>query len=74
MSTPTPGQQYITQAGDTLPSIAVRAYGNAEKWPRLFGAFVKKTKTANQSDVFPGEVINIPVDPVLNNLRRRQLK
>ena len=57
MSKATPGKQYVVQTGDTLQSIAAQAYGDAEKWTRIFAA--------NQSilispDPVPGTILIIP--------------
>ena len=38
-SSPRPaGRTYVVRAGDTLRSIALRAYGNEERWRRIFRA------------------------------------
>jgi nucleoid-associated protein YgaU len=35
---PTAGDEYIVEAGDTLRSIAQQVYGDAEQWPRIYDA------------------------------------
>ena len=38
-SSPKPaGRTYVVRAGDTLRSIALRAYGNEERWRRIYRA------------------------------------
>jgi nucleoid-associated protein YgaU len=72
MSNPRPGKTYTTKNGDTLKSIAARAYGTSEKWPLIYSAFEKKVLTDSQSEVFPGETITIPFDATLRQLRDRR--
>ena len=73
-ATPTQGKQYVTLAGDTLSSIAARAYGDPAKSVLIFNANNFSTKFSDQNSVFPGETLNIPREAVLNNLRKRQIR
>jgi len=67
---PRQGQRYTTQPGDTLPSIAARAYGLPGNWPLIRDANQFKLKTATLEDVQPGETIFIPVDQTIEQLRQ----
>ena len=60
MSKPTAGQQYIVVAGDTLQSIAARAYGDSTLWPRIQSANQSVLKEAGPGI---GDVLNIPLLP-----------
>ena len=57
-----PGTTYTVQPGDTLSSIALRAYGNAAEhyWHKIY----KENKDVIGDDpnlIRPGEVLDIPV-------------
>lgn len=69
---PTPGQNYTAVNGDTLPKIAARAYGLSENWPMILDANQLQFKVDNQEQVQPGEILYIPVDPELENLKNIQ--
>lgn len=51
-----PGQTYVTRAGDTLQSIAVRFFGDAGEWRRV----VEANAGLDVGEVAPGTVLNIP--------------
>ena len=74
MSNPIPGRQYTTVNGDTLTSIAARAYGDPAKSTLIFNANNFKVKFTDQNSVFPGETLTIPVNAVLSNLRKAQVR
>lgn len=61
MSKPTPGKQYTVVSGDTLPSIARRAYGDSILWPRLRSANQSGFKLDDPEQVVEGTVLIIPV-------------
>ena len=69
---PIPGQYYTAEPGDTLPSIAARAYGLSENWSLISGANQFVLKTDNQEEVQPEEVLFIPFDPVIVSLKNDQ--
>lgn len=71
---PVPGQQYTVQAGDTLSSIAARAYGNGSLWPKIKQANQSSLKSSDPDAIFPGEVLIIPVLPELEALKTEQVK
>ena len=54
---PTPGSNYTVQQGDTLFSIAQRAYGNGNQWPVIASA----NNISNPDLIYPGQVLSIPV-------------
>ena len=66
---PKPGSQYTVVAGDTLSSIAERAYGFASLWPRIKQANQGQFKVDNPDDITVGQVLNIPLEPDLNKLK-----
>ena len=55
----TPGTNYTVRPGDTLSGIALRAYGNASLWPKIFDA--NRSKISDPNLIFPGQVFFIPV-------------
>lgn len=59
---PIPGKQYTIRSGDTLQSIAIRAYGSAAKWHRIYRANASVLRSSNADLIYPGEVIYIPSD------------
>jgi prophage tail gpP-like protein len=63
MSKPIPGRQYVVQDEDTLSQIAVRAYGRADYWPRIWRANQSALRSGDPNLIFPGEVIIIPEIP-----------
>lgn len=61
MVMPVEGEQYTIQPGDSLSSIAARAYGDAVLWPRIWKANQTRLRSGDPDLVLPGEVIQIPV-------------
>jgi len=56
----TPGKDYTVRAGDSLWSIAVRAYGSGVDWPIIYDAN-QQTIGKNPGLIIPGQVLHIPV-------------
>lgn len=54
-----PGKDYIVEAGDSLWSIAARAYGSGVEWPKIYHAN-QQTIGKNPNLISPGEVLHIP--------------
>lgn len=48
----------VVQPGDTLSSIALRAYGDQAKYPRIFEANPRILTSPNH--IFPGQVLRVP--------------
>ncbi len=59
---PTPGQLYVVQQGDTLTSIAQRAYGDGKLWPLIYNAN-KQVIGSNPNLIQVGQVLQIPPAP-----------
>ena len=72
MTNPTQGEQYTVKEGDTLLSIAARAYGLSENWTLIRDANQFALKTSTLESVSEGETIFIPSDPDIQNLRNEQ--
>lgn len=53
------GGTYTVIAGDTLSSIAQRAYGDANQWPRIFDAN-RAVIGSDPNLIFPGQQLFIP--------------
>ncbi len=71
--TPTPGKPYTVQSGDTLSSIAARAYGDDTLWPKIREANQSNLKSDDPNEISPGEIINIPLLPEIEALRTGQV-
>ena len=71
MPNPKVGGQYTVVQGDTLSGIAERAYGDPNEWPRIFQANQSALKSGAPDLIFPGEVLNIPVLPEIEDIRSR---
>src|SRR5690348_3344931 len=56
---PTAGAVYIVQSGDSLTSIAQRAYHNGNQWQLIYNAN-KQVIGNNPNLLQPGEVLHIP--------------
>ena len=64
MAKPTPGSNYTVQANDTLSSIALAAYDNANAWLKIYDA--NKQVIGNDPNLLrAGEVIFIPSNVTL---------
>jgi Dyp-type peroxidase family len=59
---PTPGDIYVVKQGDSLTSIAQRAYGNGNLWPLIYNAN-KQVIGNNPNLIQPGQVLHIPLAP-----------
>lgn len=57
------GKNYTVVSGDTLSSIAQKAYGDATKWPIIWKANQSSKKSDDPDTVFPGDTFFIPFDP-----------
>lgn len=53
-------QEYTITAGDTLSMLALRYYGNAQKWPKIYEA--NKSTVKNPNYIYIGQKIVIPAD------------
>jgi NitT/TauT family transport system substrate-binding protein len=53
-------QEYTIAAGDTLSMLALRYYGNAQKWPKIYEA--NKNTVKNPHYIYIGQKITIPAD------------
>lgn len=60
-ATPRPGFNYTVKTGDTLTSIAQRAYGDQMQWSKIYAA--NSLESGNPNLIFPGEVLFIPGQP-----------
>ena len=69
---PIPGQYYTVEPGDTFPTIAARAYGLSDNWPLIRDANQLVLKTDSEEEVQPEEVLFIPPDPVIIELKNNQ--
>lgn len=72
MSRPTPGKPYKTQSGDTMESIAAKAYGLTSKWALIRDANQLEYTISNPSDIQENETIFIPEDPEILQLRAQR--
>ena len=59
MAQATPGSNYTIQANDTLFSIALQAYGDANQWQKIYDAN-KQVIGNDPNAIRAGEVIHIP--------------
>ncbi len=57
---PTPGSKYTVQPGDTLFSIAQKAYGDGNKWPEIYNAN-KQVIGSDPNHIHSGQVLSIPL-------------
>lgn len=67
-----PGQQYITEQGDTLQKIASQAYGNPSKAAFIKNANQTQIKITVDSPLPVGLALIIPVDQEQEIIRQRQ--
>ena len=67
-ASPTPGSNYTVQQGDTLSSIAQRAYGDGNQWQRIYDYPPNKQVIGPDPNLIrPGEVLYIPPVTVTKN-------
>lgn len=52
---------YTIVSGDSLSKIALKYYGNAQKWQTLFEA--NREVIQNPDLIYPGQVIRVPKNP-----------
>ena len=69
MSKPIPGQTYTVQNGDTLPIISTKAYGIDSNGQLIRDANQITLTTSNLDEVQPGEMLFIPFDPLVQQLK-----
>jgi len=55
-------EYYIIQSGDTLSAVALKYYGKAGDYPRIFEA--NREVIQDPDKIYPGQKIRIPLDPV----------
>lgn len=67
MANPIPEKQYTVESGDTLESIAARAYGDPAQSGRVGSA-----NGVTDASLYAGLVLNIPPDPVKEALKNAQ--
>ena len=60
MPKPTPGKNYTVVDENSLSQVALRAYGDATLWPRVWNANQTTLKSGDPDLIFPGEVLVIP--------------
>jgi len=53
-------EKYTVQRGDTLQKISKKFYGTTKKWDKIFQ--VNKDKLKAPSKIYPGQVIDVPID------------
>ncbi|MBV9229507.1 MAG: LysM peptidoglycan-binding domain-containing protein, partial [Chloroflexi bacterium] len=56
---PVAGGVYLVKQGDSLTSIAQRAYGNGNLWPLIYNAN-KQVIGSNPNVIQPGQILHIP--------------
>jgi len=64
MSKAIPGAPYTVVSGDTLFSIAKQAYGDGRRWRDIWSANETVLKSGDPNVIFPGEIIQIPIDVI----------
>lgn len=73
----TPGTNYTVQSGDTLWSIAQRAYGNGSDWTRIYDYAANGLASGGNSSsidpndpnlLSPGQVLFIPKGPAVGGM------
>jgi len=55
-------EKYTVGKNDTLQKISQKFYGTTKKWKKIFQANQDALKSPDK--VYPGQVINIPVEPL----------
>ncbi|RKY32884.1 MAG: peptidoglycan-binding protein LysM [Candidatus Omnitrophota bacterium] len=56
-------EKYTVEKGDTLQKISQKFYGTTRKWQMLFE--VNKDKLKAPDKIYPGQVIDIPVESAI---------
>ena len=54
-------EKYKVGKDDTLQKISLKYYGTTKKWQKIYNA--NKDILSSPNKVYPGQVINIPVEP-----------
>lgn len=70
MSVPIAGKSYTIVSGDTLTRIAAIAYGDGSKWRKIYNANQTSLKSGDPDVIFPGEVIIIPTDEIIEKEKK----
>jgi nucleoid-associated protein YgaU len=55
-------EKYTVEKNDTLQKISKKFYGTTKKWMKIYEANKDSLKGPNK--IYPGQVINVPVEPV----------
>lgn len=66
MSKAVAGKPYTVVSGDTLSGISKQAYGDGTKWRLIWKANQTVLRSGDPNKIYPGEVINIPPNPIEN--------
>jgi len=65
-------EKYTVQEGDTLQKISKKFYGTAKKWAKIYEA--NRSILRGPDKVYPGQVIDIPVESWVEPPERTQEK
>ena len=65
MSRAVAGLPYTVVSGDTLTGIAKQAYGDGRRWREIWKANETVLRSGDPNLIFPGEVINVPADSIV---------
>jgi nucleoid-associated protein YgaU len=52
-------EKYTVKKGDTLQKISKKFYGTTKRWNKIY----KANDLKSQNKIYPGQVLNIPLDP-----------
>lgn len=55
-------EKYTVEKGDTLQKISKKLYGTTKRWMKIYEANKDKLKAPDR--IYPGQVINIPLEPL----------
>ncbi len=55
-------EKYTVQKNETLQKISQKLYGTTKKWTKIYDANKDVLKGPNK--IYPGQVINVPVEPL----------
>lgn len=64
----TAGLPYTIVKGDTLSGIAKQSYGDGRRWREIWAANEGVLKSGNPNLIYPGEIINIPADKIIETV------